>query len=253
MLNIAGLNVDWQNSHSAFVSGFESDKADSPVIKISFPDELLRSYSVEYTDKPFSRFLKGTGGEFLLADDKWSDVCAYGNSTTGEYSLPLAALCSRFSYFDAILMHASVIDSDGQGILFTGPSGIGKTTQAELWNRYKNAVIINGDKAFVRCIDGRFYACGLPWKGSSDYSVNGFVPIKAIVVLSQSVDNKIASLGNESVEKLSSNIFFPHWDQACLDNVFRVFDALVKCISVYHLACRPDKDSVELLHKTVFG
>ncbi len=253
MLNIAGLNVDWQNTHSAFVSGFESDKSDSPVIKISFPDELLCSYSVQYTDKPFSRFLKGQGGEFLLADDKWSDVCAYGNSTTGEYSLPLAALCSRFSYFNAILMHASVIEVNGQSILFTGPSEIGKTTQAELWNQHENAVIVNGDKTFVRCIDDRFYACGLPWKGSSDYSVNSVVPIKAIVVLSQSADNEIVTLGNESVEKLSSNIFFPHWDQACLENVFRVFDGVVKNIPIYHLACRPDKGSVELLYKTVFG
>ena len=38
-----------------------------------------------------------------------------------------------------IQFHSSLIDMQGRGLMFIGPSGIGKTTQAELWNRYRDA------------------------------------------------------------------------------------------------------------------
>ena len=44
-----------------------------------------------------------------------------------------------------IQIHSSLIRSHGEGLMFIGPSGIGKTTQAELWHAYRNADIINGD------------------------------------------------------------------------------------------------------------
>ena len=49
-----------------------------------------------------------------------------------------------------ILLHSSLIDWKGRGLMFLGPSGIGKTTQAELWNQYRDALIINGDAVFVQ-------------------------------------------------------------------------------------------------------
>ena len=36
-----------------------------------------------------------------------------------------------------IQFHSSLIDYRGHGLMFLGPSGIGKTTQAELWNQYR--------------------------------------------------------------------------------------------------------------------
>ena len=35
--------------------------------------------------------------------------------------------------YDAILMHAAVIDNDGQGAAFAAKSGTGKTTRVNLW------------------------------------------------------------------------------------------------------------------------
>ena len=41
-----------------------------------------------------------------------------------------------------LYLHSSLIDYQGHGLMFLGPSGIGKTTQAELWNQYRDALII---------------------------------------------------------------------------------------------------------------
>ena len=35
------------------------------------------------------------------------------------------------------------------GILFSGPSGVGKSTQADLWRRYQDARMINGDRTIM--------------------------------------------------------------------------------------------------------
>lgn len=253
MLNIAGLPVLWQSTEVDFVKDFIIDNENEPAIKIKFKENLISSYSVQYTDRNFTRFLRSSVGEVLFSDDKWTDVTIYGTNKNSEHTLPLAALCSRFSFFDTILVHASVIDFDGNGVLFIGPSGIGKTTQAQLWNKYKGADVINGDKAFLRVINGSALAFGLPWKGSSTYCINRNVPIKAIVMLAQSDENVIKKLDEESLELFMPHVFFPHWDKVCLENSLDTVTKVIKSVAFYSLECRPDEDSVKLLFNTVFG
>ena len=62
-----------------------------------------------------------------------------------------------------IQVHSSLIDYRGKGVLFLGPSGIGKTTQAELWNQYRETRIINGDVVFVQKTRENFLGWGTPW------------------------------------------------------------------------------------------
>ena len=50
--------------------------------------------------------------------------------------------------YDTLLMHGAVIAVGNKAWLFTAPSGTGKSTQAELWERYRNAEQINGDRSW---------------------------------------------------------------------------------------------------------
>ena len=45
-----------------------------------------------------------------------------------------------------MILHASLIETAYGGILFSGVSGAGKTTQAELWMKWEQARQINGDR-----------------------------------------------------------------------------------------------------------
>lgn len=253
LLYIADLPVKWQIGHIEFVKDFLSDTMDEPVLSLEFRDGLICSYSVQYTEKAFTRFLKTASGEMLFADDFWRDVTVYGTTKDSEYTLPLAAICSKFAYYNTVLSHSSLVDYNGNGVLFLGPSGIGKTTQAQLWNKFKCADIINGDKAFIRVIDDCVYAYGLPWKGSSPYSLNRRVELKAIVVLSQSDNNTIVELKDDSLEGLVPHVFFPHWDKTCLDKSLETLSGIIKNVPIYSLKCRPDEEAVQLVYKTVFG
>lgn len=254
MIRLAGLPVYWQEERSDFVRGFVVSDEAEPVISIRFSDSLLSSHSVQYTDEPVAHFLKSAAGDILIADDTWENVTSYCLPVENrDYALPLAALCSRFSYFDTLLVHASFVEYNGEGVIFSGPSGIGKTTQAQLWEKYNQAQIINGDKAFIRNENGSFNAYGLPWKGSSEYCLNKKAPLKAIVILKQSAENSVRKLGTQAVESFMPHVFFPHWDKKSLEKALDTFDSLIKNVPVYLLECRADSEAAELACKTIFG
>lgn len=254
MIRIADLPIDWQSDRQDFVSDFVRDCDNTPVIRLNFSDKLQSCHSVQYADCSSEHFLRGRSGEILLANSDWSEATSFFlPESDRDFALPLAALCSRFSYYNALLVHASLVKYHNKGVIFTGYSGVGKTTQAELWAKFLGAQIVNGDKVFVRETDGIFNAYGLPWKGSSEYCVNTEAQLSAVVVLRQSDTNRITQLKTEAAEYFMPHIFFPHWDKACLGNSLDVFDNLLKSTPVWLLECRPDEDAVKLTCNTIFG
>lgn len=153
-----------------------------------------------------------------------------------------------------IFMHSSLIDIKGKGIMFLGPSGIGKTTQAELWKKYRDALIINGDVVLVQETPDAFLGWGTPWHGSSPYCENTSVPVAAMVVLKQAPKNSIRELtGFEKVTEVSNSVFYPQWVEGGMELCLETLDHLLTKIPVYELSCRPDEGAVELVEQVVFG
>lgn len=162
--------------------------------------------------------------------------------------LSMVAFYSYMSLHNTLLMHASAVSYENKGIVFTAASGVGKTTQAELWKKYKGATILNGDKVFLKQENESIHAWGSPWKGSSPYSENESVPLKAIVVLEQAEENRIQKLeGLEVLQYVVPHIFFPSWDTKCEQNVLTFLNKVLEETEVYLLKCRPEETAVELL------
>ena len=167
--------------------------------------------------------------------------------------LLIAGFYSYMSLRDALLMHASAVCFNDKSIVFTAASGVGKTTQAELWQKYRNATVTNGDKVFLTRESDKILAWGSPWNGSSPYAENIGAEAAAIIVLEQAKENSIRKLsGMEVLEKLLPHIFFPNWDAQCERSVFDFLNEILAQTDVYLLSCRPDEDAVALVEKTVF-
>ncbi len=253
IIRIAELPVEWQNEYSDFVRDFSDGTKETPVISVRFENSLPECHGIQYSVVPSEHFLRLENGEVACANADWSEVTSYFPKSSGMYALALSAICSKFSYHNALLLHASCVNLGGEGVIFTGFSGVGKTTQAELWQKYLGAEIINGDKAFIREIDGVFYGCGLPWKGSSEYCLNQKTRLNAIVILRQSAENKITKLDAEqAMEYFTPHLFMPHWDERCLDNALNTLGRILEKVPVMLLECRPDEDAVKLTYNTVF-
>lgn len=153
----------------------------------------------------------------------------------------------------AFQLHSSVINWNGKGILFSAPSGTGKSTQADLWKQYEGAMIVNGDKALIRKKNGQYCAYGSPFAGTSGIYTNDCVPIHGIVVLTQAPENKIERLScAKAFVKLYSESSVNVWDEEFVLKFVDLLNDVVKSVPVYHLACLPDQGAVNLVKKTLF-
>ena len=165
----------------------------------------------------------------------------------------IAAIMTHLSTRGGLMLHTSLVDYQGKGILFVGPSGIGKTTQAELWMKYRDAIIINGDMALVGEKDGSFTGYGCPWHGSSPYCENRQVPLAGIIVLEQAKENTLERLhGVAMIERMMRNIFLPHWYQKGAEAAMETVDHLLSTVPVYLLKCRPDEEAVAMVERALF-
>lgn len=154
----------------------------------------------------------------------------------------------------AVLLHASFVKWKGKGVLFSGPSGIGKSTQAELWYQYEQAEIINGDRAYLRKMENNWYAYGLPMAGSSHVFKNEKAEVACLVFLEKGLSNKIERmLPLEAFTRLYKEIAVHTWDIEFVENVLDLANLIIKNIPVLRFVCRPDKSAVEVLRDYLEG
>lgn len=151
---------------------------------------------------------------------------------------------------NGVVLHASAVLKNGKMILFTAPCGTGKSTQADLWEKYANAEIVNGDKALVGLKDGMIFAGGLPFSGSSDICKNLSAPLAAIVCLGQAKENLIRRIGaKEAFVALMQGNYRSGITKASAQRTIDVIEKICSIVPVYRLDCVPDKTAVECLEK----
>ncbi|MGE5372304.1 MAG: hypothetical protein ACM3QZ_09975 [Solirubrobacterales bacterium] len=175
---------------------------------------------------------------------------------TGVYTHILIGVLFRYHLLhrDGIVLHASTIDWNGKGILFSAPSGTGKSTHVRLWQQlYGSQVrVLNDDTPAIRIKEGVPWVYGTPWAGSSDIHCNGSAPAAAIVVLEQAPENQIRRLSpQEAILRLMPRAFLPYFDQDMLDLACGILERIVAAVPVYLLKCRPDFEAVEMVHQCI--
>lgn len=151
---------------------------------------------------------------------------------------------------DGLILHCSYIDYQGKAILFTAPSGTGKSTQAALWEEYKDAELINGDRSAIRNIDGNLFVYGIPFAGSSNVRKNVKLPLAAIVYLAQAPENHLSRLtGAKAFRRIWEGCSINIWNQEDIENCSSTVMAIAQTVPVYYLECTPTLSAVETLHQ----
>ncbi len=215
--------------------------------------ENLEMFLGNYEDKYYIVRINQT--DLMQVNKNWTHCKIFPlNQNQNLYNFLIQVFYTHAVKQHMIHMHSSLIEYKKTGIMFLGPSGIGKTTQAELWSRYRKALIVNGDMVFVQETDDGFLSWGTPWHGSSPYCENTSVPLKAMIVLKQAPENSIRELtGFEKVTEVSNSVFYPQWLENGMKLCLETLDHLLTRIPVYELSCRPDEDAVRLAEEAVFG
>lgn len=164
------------------------------------------------------------------------------------------ALEKIFLKHNAIVIHSSFVICEGKAVLFSAPSGTGKSTQADLWGKYKGAEIVNGDRTLIKYDNGCWMAYGLPFSGSSEYCKNRSAPINAIICLNQSKTNQAQKMRSaNAVKKLYSEITVNYWDSDYVNKTLDLIEDLVSIIPVYEYRCTKYEGAVSCLYEVLYG
>lgn len=157
------------------------------------------------------------------------------------------------SSFDTLMVHASVIAYAGNGYMFLGKSGTGKSTHSSLWLKYiEGAELLNDDNPVVRVIDGNAYVYGSPWSGKTPCYKNECLPLGAVVRLSQAPHNRIRPLkGLEAFASLMPACSCMRWDGDSVSKLYKTVEKAIAAADLYHLECLPDEEAAKVCHHAV--
>ena len=160
----------------------------------------------------------------------------------------------RGSFFDTLLIHASLVRNNGYGYAFIAQSGTGKSTHTSLWLKHiEGSDLMNDDNPIVRIIDNKPMIYGSPWSGKTPCYRNIKAPLGAITKIDRAKQN--------SVERLSPTIAFSQilpscssmkWDKVVFRNTYDTVIKLIEAIpSVNVLHCLPDEDAARTCYNAI--
>ena len=212
------------------------------VFGLKFIDCRLERFFKDYiTDEPAEFYIENTDKDI---DDNKS-VFAVESRTHVE----LLLIHKHISTYllekkDGFLFHASAIKVGGDVIMFTAPSGTGKSTQARHWKEAfpDEVTYVNDDKPFIRREGGRFIVYGSPWNGKHRLGENTSAPLKCICFLCR---------GEERVERISAfdaapllfNQTLCFKDPEDQLKLLSLLDELVKTVDLFRIYCTDTDDS----------
>lgn len=151
-----------------------------------------------------------------------------------------------------LCFHAACVDTPLGGILFSGPSGIGKSTQAQLWCDRRGGRLINGDRPILSLEGERVLAWGSPYAGSSRCYVNESCPVTAIVLLRQAPSCSLRRLGlAEAVRRIYAGLNVHTWDRFFVTRACDLVMEAASRVPVYELACTPHEEAVSVLENAL--
>ena len=158
-------------------------------------------------------------------------------------------------------MHAAVVvkgeeargdeakGEEARGYLFLGHSGTGKSTHARMWlQAFPDAWLLNDDNPILRVMDdGEVRVYGSPWSGKTPCYKNQYVPVGAIVKLSQAPHNKLRKLSlPEAYAYILSSASGLKVESKMTDNMHETIRHIVTHVGCYHLDCLPNTEAAEV-------
>lgn len=161
-----------------------------------------------------------------------------------DYEIEINALYHELSLLllreDVIVIHGVLLRMKNVGILFTAPSGIGKSTQAALWVEHfpNDVVIINGDKPLLKITEEGVVAFGSPWKGKEKIGNKECVPLKKICYVRRAKENsiKLVEWNGDSLSWLLTQSQLYESQNSTIERV-RLFKKAIPFVSLYELKC----------------
>lgn len=167
----------------------------------------------------------------------------------------LRVICDYIINKGGFFLHCSCLKYKEEAIIFTAPSGTGKSTHAALWRKHfgDKVTMINDDKPLVREKDGRFVIYGTPWNGKHGIGANTSAPVRTVVFLSQAPENTAKPIDPiEAITLLLQQTVLPS-DKGALSKLLDMLGRLVENVPMLRLGCTISDEAVTTIYREIYG
>ena len=163
---------------------------------------------------------------------------------------PIVEVCllSRLALDGGLLLHAAGVSIQDQGYVFTGASGTGKSTIAQLFAD-QGALILSDERVILRRQGASVTVYGTPWVGSGQYAAQASRALTGLYGISHGEHrHRLEPLSpTKTMSLLLQQAFLPHWDRAAMEATLDFLASLTAHIPCFSLAFLKQADVVELL------
>ncbi len=149
---------------------------------------------------------------------------------------------------DAIMVHGSAV-SDGKFCrIFSGFSGVGKSTMAKIWEK-NGATIINDDRLIIRKIDNKYFVYNTPM---FYVDINKKSQLNSINLIYHSKENKIEKIENaEAVSSFMAFCIQHSYNKEIIQHHLEFLSTLSKTIPIHKVGFLPDDRIVDIIKNYV--
>ena len=172
-----------------------------------------------------------------------------------EFGILYRVALELLRHYEGMYIHGGALEYKGQVYLFTAPSGTGKSTHLRLWKQRlgDGAVILNGDKPFLRWIDGTCRVFGSPWRGKEHWGENSSGQLGGIFILRRGDTNRVERLSElEVLDTLLSATLYPE-EAATTEKLVELIGRLMESVPIRALYCTPEPQAVETVLQFIEG
>ena len=158
----------------------------------------------------------------------------------------LRVLCDYIIRRGGFFLHCSCLRYHDKAIIFTAPSGTGKSTHAALWKAHfgDEVEMINDDKPMVREENGSFVIYGTPWRGKHGRGTNTSAPIGAIFFLEQAPVNATEPVDNVTALSLLMQQTIIPTDRENVSDLLDMLGRLIEKTPMFRLKCTISDEAV---------
>lgn len=217
---------------------FESD---SGLVIESMDPQLLQPRARALLSSDYRTVRAWILPEFLLGQVGWSPMHLFN---------PIVEICflSRLALDGGLLLHAAGVSMHDQGYIFTGASGMGKSTIAQLFAD-RGALILSDERVILRRQEDGVTIYGTPWVGSGQYAAQESCTLTGLYGISHGEYRHCLEPlpQTKAMSLLLQQAFLPHWDRAAMEATLDFLTSLTAQAPCFSLAFLKQADVVELL------
>ena len=149
-------------------------------------------------------------------------------------------------------VHSASILYKGKAWLFSGHSGMGKSTHTAMWHEQFGTPYLNGDLNLIGRKDGKMVVCGIPWCGTSEIYTTKDYELGGIVLLGRDTKDHVEPLTlYEKIMRVMQRMISPVWTEELLEKNLGFSEELARMIPVLHLFCTKEISAAETVKKEI--